>query len=553
MNRKFPLQTLALGLLLVHVATEVSAGNVRRVSVRASGGQANAASALPAISADARFVAFESAASNLVKPDTNNITDIFVRDRETNKITRVNVGTNGVEAKLVSGGAAISGDGHVVAFWSSADTLASDDTNQQPDVFVHDLQSNTTTKISVSSGGDQGNDSSSGPALSQDGNLVAFHSLATNLVDNDINQKQDVFVRDRQGLETTLVSTDSNGVQGNGDSYSATVSADGRLVAFASEASNLVEDDTNEVSDVFVHDRTSGQTTRISINAQGKEGKAASDNPVISADGNYVAFTSAAPNLAAGDENGQTNTFLRDLRAGVTYRVSIPSLGLAGAGESTGEKPSISSDGRYVAFTSASSSLVSKDTNGQSDVFVHDRITGETTKLSVPTPGGKSNLASHYPVLSSNGQYAAFHSAASNLVPRDTNGSDDVFIYNRFAKGNLGIKVVANKTLIEKGRPIRYDITAVNHSTKAVSGVRLTDVLPTSLEFGSASGNCLYDQETRTVTCFLGMLRAGASKPTFIRLIGSRVSVIANTIRIDGDLEDVNPGNNTRTVTVSVQ
>jgi Tol biopolymer transport system component len=173
---------------------------------------------------------------------------------------------------------------------------------------------------------------------------------------------------------TTRVSVASNGAQGNGDSFSSSISADGRYVAFHSIASNLVSGDTNGAWDVFVHDRQSGQTTRVSAASNGAQGNGDSESPSISADGRYVAFSSDASNLVSGDTNGAWDVFVHDRQSGQTTRVSAASNGAQGNGDS--ESPSISADGRYVAFSSDASNLVSGDTNGAWDVFVHDRQSG---------------------------------------------------------------------------------------------------------------------------------------------------------------------------------
>ncbi len=260
-----------------------------RVSVNSTGAQGNGHSAYPSISADGRFVAFASGASNLVPGDTG-YWDVFVHDRQTGTTTRVSVSSTGTQSNDNSGDPSISADGLYVAFTSSAQNLIPGDTNGRADVFVHDRQTGTTTRVSVNSTGTQGDFNSWRPAISANGRYVAFISDATTLVPGDTNGRADVFVHDRQTGATTRVSVSSAGIQGDGfveGSSTPSISADGRFVAFASGASNLVPGDTNNQKDVFVHDRQTGATTRVSVSsADDKSGGCWSSNssPSLSVD-----------------------------------------------------------------------------------------------------------------------------------------------------------------------------------------------------------------------------------------------------------------------------
>jgi Tol biopolymer transport system component len=232
-----------------------------------------------------------------------------------------------------------------------------------------------TERMSVGPNGVEGNAWSGYPVLSANGQSVAFRSDASNLVPGDTNGRQDVFVRDRRTGTTERVSLGPNGRQGNADSLRAALSANGRFVAFVSYASNLVPGDTNGTYDVFVHDRRTGTTERVSLGPNGRQGNGNSDNPSLSSDGQFVAFYSYASNLVPGDTNGERDVFVRDRQTGTTERVNLGPNGVQGNdfSGSYGAIPALSANGRFVAFDSSANNLVQDDTNGQADVFVHTR------------------------------------------------------------------------------------------------------------------------------------------------------------------------------------
>ena len=402
---------------------------ITRVSVDSAGNQAIDNSVSPSISADGRFVAFDSNASNLVPGDTNNTFDIFVRDVLTNTTTRVSVNSAGNQGNNFSLFPSISADGRFVAFDSNASNLVPGDTNNTTDIFVRDLSTNTTTLVSVSSSGDRGNGYSSASltSISADGRFVVFESDATNLVPGDTNNERDIFVRDLLTNTTTLVSASSSGERGNNDSLSNSISANGRFVAFRSFATNLVPGDTNNTSDIFVRDLLTNTTTRVSVDSAGNQGNYTSENfPSISADGRFVAFQSYATNIVPGDTNNQSDIFVRDLSTNTTTLVSVSSSGDRGNGRSA--LPSISADGRFVTFESDATNLVPGDTNNRQDSFVRDLLTNTTTRVSVSSSGDQGNDLSIPSSISPDGRFVAFASQASNLVPGDTNNAVDVFV-----------------------------------------------------------------------------------------------------------------------------
>jgi Tol biopolymer transport system component len=380
----------------------------------------------PAISADGRYVAFASPASNLVASDTNSNIDVFVRDRSTGVTTRASVTDGGAQANSRSTEPSITPSGRYVAFSSLASNLVYDDTNGGSDIFVRDRLSNATTLVSVATNGASGNGASLQTAMSSDGRYVAFASYASNLVSDDTNYLMDVFVRDLVTHTTTLVSA-GVGAGANGDSRAPAISADGRYVAFDSRAENLVSGDTNYSGDVFVRDLATGVTTLVSVSNSGIRGNKDSTAPSISADGRYVAFTSDANNLVSGDTNDSPDVFVRDLVAGTTTRVSVSATGAQA--DAPCVFAAMSADGRYVSFNSGATTLINDGggTGAQSDVFVRDLRLGTTTRVSVAMSGAKANNGSFQSAISADGSWIAFLSSASNLVVGDTNNLTDVF------------------------------------------------------------------------------------------------------------------------------
>ena len=413
----------ASGLLyLPYVAHDASArqGEMILVSVASDGILGDDRSSDVSLSASGRFVAFASAATNLVGGDSNGWSDIFVHDMQNGETSRVSVAGDGTQGDGDSWSPAISADGRFVAFASSATNLVDGDTNDAPDIFVHDRQTGEIAMVSVAGDGTQGNLDSLQPAISANGSLVAFYSWADNLVPADGNGTVlDIFVHDRQTKETMLVSVASDGTQGNGNSISPAISADGRFVAFESEATNLLGDpvnDENVVSDIFVHDRLSGETTRVSVSGNGSESNGPSYSPAISADGRFVAFESPAGNLVDGDTNGTYDVFVHDRQMGETTMVSMAGDGAQGNLDSL--QPAISADGRFVAYYIF-----------ENAVFLHDRQTGTTTPVSKTAQG--TLVDGSFPAISGDGHLVAFESDAGNLVEGDTNNEQDIFVYDR--------------------------------------------------------------------------------------------------------------------------
>ncbi len=322
------------------------------------------------------------------------------------------------------------------------------DTNQVPDIFVHDRQTRQTVRVSVASNGTEANNASFRVSLSGNGRYITFDSVANNLANNPFLQATPpalhIFLHDRRTGQSILVDQSRNGIPSNRISAEPIVSADGRFVAYYSLGDNLVSSDTNNAGDVFVFDRLLRRTTRVSVSSRGAQGNGPSIYAYVSANGRYVAFNSSATNLVAGDTNrfpsnpnlpsaAFNDIFVRDRFAQQTTRVTLSSTGAQSNGENGGRF--INANGRYVGFWSTATNLVPGDTNGVADIFVRDRLTATTSRISVSTAGVQGNNLSGgrgtQVSMSANSRYVVFRSLATNLVPGDTNRVEDIFLVDR--------------------------------------------------------------------------------------------------------------------------
>jgi hypothetical protein len=404
-----------------------------RVSVDPAGGDGDAQSIGNSVSNDGRWVAFWSDASNLVSGDTNGKRDIFVRDLQTNTTSLVSVGVGGAPADDINQYPSISGDGRFVAFQSWADNIVPGDTNGFPDIFVRDLKKETTKLVSIDPPLGQANQQSLGSSISTDGRWIAFSSFASNLATGDSNNAEDVFLADRTTGAITLVSKVSN-FSAPGTSNHPDVDADGGVVAFTSTSSRLVSGDANNAADVFTWTKATSAFTLVSTAMGGGSGHGASDDASIDDAGSVVAFDSFADNLVPADGNGMQDVFDRVLTAGTTERDSVTDTG--GDGNSVSGGPAISGDGRTVAFWSASMNITPDPFCSEADVFTRDRALSVTQKLSFAQDGGcarfmgigaASNTVSNQEV-SGDGNVVGFSTNADNMVTADGNENGDVFV-----------------------------------------------------------------------------------------------------------------------------
>jgi len=299
--------------------------------------------------------------------------------------TLVSVATNGREANGWSWGAAISANGRFVAFGSTASNLLAD--GPKSDLFIRDLRLGVTRPLAVAGDGGPTDNASYDPTLSRSGRYVAFESVASNLVPGDTNNDWDVFVRDMRRGVVWRVNVAADGSEAEGSSGPSAISPDGHAVTFTSTASNLVAGGANHHWDVFARDLRTGVLSAVSVADDGTWGNADSISSAISRHGRRVTFSSSASNLVAGDTNGRPDVFVRDLRTHRTQLVSVAADGGLGNGWSDGG--SMNADGRYVAFTSAASNLVDGDTNGTFDVFVRDLRTRRTRLVDITAEGAQ--------------------------------------------------------------------------------------------------------------------------------------------------------------------
>jgi flagellin-like hook-associated protein FlgL len=345
---------------------------------------------------------------------------------------RVSTDANGAQSV---GGLSIrptfSPDGRFVVFESTATNLVAGDTNANRDVFIKDLQTGAVTRVSTNSSGAQATGGSNySYRFSPDGRFIGIVSEATDLVSGDTNGQTDLFLKDLQTGTVTRVSTDASGAQSvGGGSFFLEFSPDGQFIAFASDATNLVAGDSNAQRDIFIKNLQTGAVTLVSTDGAGTEAiGGGSHAPVFSQDGRFIAFYSAATNLVSGDTNGQVDLFVKDLQTGVLTRVSTDSAGAEAIGGPS-VNPTFSADGRFIAFDSSATNLVAGDTNGQKDVFVKDLQTGAVTRVSTDSYGAESiGGASQIPSFSPDGRFIGFTSLADNLVADDTNGRYDSFV-----------------------------------------------------------------------------------------------------------------------------
>ncbi len=417
---------LTVAIFVPSASADQSGPRTIRVSLSFKGFEGTEEATGSAIAGNGRWVTFATRSGNLVQGEKNKFQDVFIYDRNRGVAEIMSVRSDGGWSNGNSGDAALSDDSRWIAFRSDASNLVDGDSNGEQDVFIHDRVSGETQRVSEGTNGRQGNLRSFDPDVSSGGQLVAFTSYADNMAPKgDINNASDVFVHEVRSGRTYRVSVNSNLNAGNGNSFGPAMSGNGRYISYTSESTNLVSGDHNHAADIFVYDRNARKTVRVTVASDGTEANATSAASIISNDGRYVVFTSDATNLVPGDTNGSKDVFVHDLTNKTTIRASEGFLG-QGNGRSYGA--GMSGDGRYIAFASAATNLILGDTNGFEDVYYYDQQDGSLDRISVADDGSESDGLSFDPEVSDDGLSVSFISEGTNLVPDDTNAVSDVFV-----------------------------------------------------------------------------------------------------------------------------
>ena len=415
----------------------------------------------------------------------------------------------------------VSSTGRLLAFDSSATNLGPPDGNGAVrDVYAFGATGERLL-VSRAPGGPAGNGPSTDPALSGPSRRIVFTSAATNLVTDDTNGRTDVFMREGEG-PIQRVSLTFDGRQANGESLSADISDNGRFVVFVSDAGNLVPGDTNGVEDVFIRDLAVGTTRRVSVRGRSVEANGRSGTPAVSPDGRFVSFESEATNLVPRDGNDTADVFLRDVSASRTARVSQSSDGdeqNRSVIQPFRQVSDVSSRGRFVAFESDATNLVAGDTNRDTDVFLADRLRGTTTRVSVKSSGVQGNNDSFSPAITPSGRYVVFQSFASNLAPVEGEGAD-IFVHDRVRDGTViaSVSSTGSPRGPERVRQLLQQ-PAISNSGQVVSFLSTAD----NLVAGDTNG--LADLFTRVLTPPDGRL---GRAPRYVGRTGATFTVTAD-------------------------
>lgn len=470
--------------------------------------QANGNSFLVANSADGRYVAFDSDASNLVGGDSNGVRDVFIRDRTSASLERVSISSSGAQSSYLSRSASISTDGRYISF-ESMGTLAPGVGSGVFQIYRRDRVSGVTELVSSNSSGVAGTAHSMRSSISADGRYVLFYSSANNLIAGDNNSARDVFIKDMQTGGVERISVSSTGVAGNGDSFEAAMSSDTRFISFTSMATNLTGGTIARQRHTYLRDRQTGSTKLISKTSAGVLANQPTFSPALTDDGRYVVYYSKASNLAAGTSGANIQILLYD---GISGNTALLSRGVTSHGHDGPEgndlsySPSISADGRFVAFTSFANNLISGDNNGVSDILLLDRQTNELQIISQSENGELGNGAAiGTPALSRSGNSIAFSTYASNLLAGDTNNVADIFVHDRYSNSTPVAKAGSDQRLQCSGMqtPVSLDGRAsedadgddLNYVWSLAGGEYIGAVITVPLALGSHTATLNVDDQ----------------------------------------------------------
>ncbi|NOQ64221.1 MAG: DUF4214 domain-containing protein [Methyloprofundus sp.] len=403
----------AISLSITQLFTADVSAMTSIADISANGVIGNSSAILPSLSADGRFIAFASYANNLLAGTRSEDMQIYLYDKEQGSIALVSKNMFGKANNASNGKPEISADGQYITFATAASDMDDQDTlNKLKDVFVYDRVTEQVSRVSSAS--ELG--LSEFPVISANGRFISYQSTIDDIVANDNNGTSDVFVYDRLQNISTRISLSFTGKEGRNESTRPSISADGRYITYQSDASNLVAGDNNRSSDVFVYDRNTEEVALVSRSTAGAWGSDDSVKPVISADGRFISYTSESDNLSSGARlNKNPKIFVYDRENGVTSLATINSLGELSNGRSF--RSAISSNGRFVSYNSDATNLVAGNIINVSNIFVRDRLHAETTRISYKFDGFETESASNYSSISAHGEFIAFHSADPDLVP----------------------------------------------------------------------------------------------------------------------------------------
>lgn len=369
----------------------------------------------PSVSTDGNFVVFASTANNLVENDNNNEADIFLYNKATREIKLISKNTKGQPANGASQSPKINSIGSTVVYMSYASDLVPGDSNGYADIFMYNLETQKTSRLSETSQKKEGNNSSSEPDINSDGRFVVFKSSADNLVENDFNEVADIFLLDTKSRKIKRVNIAENNEESNYTSRHPKISGNGQIVVFESDADNLVENDTNNKTDVFHIDLETGDIHRISLNSKQQQLNDASHNPVINATGQYIVFESKASNAVAGKATFKNRIYIRDTKTGKTRLIN----------HEHGRAPqSISADGRFIIYAS----WVEDKLKPRTELIVHDLYQDKYTSLSKRYKREDNTLYSFS--MSDDGRFIAFVSDSSLAKAKDHYLDIQLFVAN---------------------------------------------------------------------------------------------------------------------------
>lgn len=404
----------------ITLAQDLPLLNLQLLSINTGGTPGVSNSNRPVMSEDGRFIAYHSNSNDLSLDDDNCDRDIFLFDSQTNTTTIIsrlpgspvagscsNLGNSSYPS--------ISADGRFIAFLSSNASLVVGDSNARDDVFVFDRINNTIERVSISSSGTQINSNADiEQTITANGRFVVF-SAGGNIATPSSPATQ-IYLRDRQNNTTTLVSKSTLGGPANGNSRNPYIDRSGSHIIYLSDATDIISGDNNGVADFVIYDIGADSSSAANLSSSNQlPTTGANERPFVTGSGRYLVFPHAANNLVANDNNSNSDLFVRDTLNNSNSRESVDSNG----NETTGlnSHPRMSEDGRFVVFRGSANNLVSGDSNGQPDVFMRDRLTQTTYRFSVSASGDQANGTSAAPFISANGRYIGFSTIATNILP----------------------------------------------------------------------------------------------------------------------------------------